>query len=425
MMNKSHVIRKIFTSILLTLLFFLSIAPIAYAASSQWISKGTTTEKVIAITIDDGSDGGSYSKILQVLDKHNVKATFFLTGSAAEKRPSIIRQTINEGHEIGNHSYNHPEFTKVSNNEMRSQLSRTETIIKNITGKSTKPYFRAPYGSTNQNVLTTVGNAGYAYTFHWTIDTLDWTGNSANTIYNRVMNGLQPGAIILMHTGAATNTVAALDRLIPAIKNKGYKFVKISQLMNYKPSPTTPTIPVTGGSTYTVRSGDTLSTIARRYNTTVLKIAQANNIQNVNVIRVGQVLKIPGTTPVPKPTPTPTPTKPSPTTKTYTVKSGDTLYVIARNYNTTVSKIAQANNIKNINIIRVGQVLKIPGTVANTPAPKPAPKPTPTIKTYTVKSGDSLYAIARKHNTTVAKLASVNNIKNVNLIQVGQVLKIQ
>lgn len=172
---------------------------------------------------------------------------------------------------------------------MKSQLSRTETIVKNITGKSTKPYFRAPYGATNQNVLNTVGNAGYTYTFHWTIDTLDWTGNSATTIYNRVMNSLQPGAIVLMHTGAATNTVAALERLIPAIKNKGYKFVTISQLMNRKP---TPTVPVTGGSTYTVRAGDTLSTIARRYNTTVSKIAQANNIKNVNLIRVGQVLKI-------------------------------------------------------------------------------------------------------------------------------------
>ena len=410
-MKKSHIIRKLLTSILVSLLFLLTVVPNAYAASSQWISKGNTNEKVIALTIDDGSDGGSYAKILDVLAKHNVKATFFLTGSAAEKRPSIIRQTVNQGHEIGNHSYNHPDFTKVSTTEMKSQLSRTETIVKNITGKSTKPYFRAPYGATNQNVLNTVGNAGYTYTFHWTIDTLDWTGNSATTIYNRVMNGLQPGAIVLMHTGAATNTVAALERLIPAIKNKGYKFVTISQLMNRKP---TSTVPVTGGSTYTVRAGDTLSTIARRYNTTVSKIAQANNIKNVNVIRVGQVLKIPGTTPAPKPTPTPTP-------GTYTVKAGDTLYVIARKYNTTVSKIAQANNIKNVNLIRVGQVLKIPGTVATTPAPKPSP----TVKTYTVKSGDTLYSIARKYNTTVSRLATANNIKNVNLIRVGQVLKIQ
>ncbi len=435
MMKKTYPIRHFLSVALITLLFFLSIAPTASAASSQWISRGNTNEKVIALTIDDGSDGGSYSRILQVLDKHNVKATFFLTGSAAERHPSLIRQTVNSGHDIGNHSYSHPEFTKISTSAMRSQLSRTETIIRNITGRTTKPYFRAPYGAVNQTVLNTVGNEGYAYTFHWTIDTLDWTGNSATTIYNRVMNGLQPGAIVLMHTGAATNTVAALDRMIPTIKSRGYRFVTISQMMNRKPapvSPTKPTVPVTGGSTYTVRPGDTLYAIARRYNTTVTRIAQANNIRNVNLIRVGQVLRIPGTTttPAPKPAPTkPAPTKPAPTTRTYTVRRGDTLSAIARRFNTTVSKLAQANNIRNVNLIRVGQVLRIPGTVASTPAPKPAPKPAPakpapSVRTYTVRRGDTLYAIARRYNTTVSRLASANNIKNVNLIRVGQVLKI-
>lgn len=106
----------------------------------------------------------------------------------------------------------------------------------------------------------------------------------------------------------------------------------------------------------------------------------------------------------------------APTGITYTVKKGDTLYFIARKYSTTVSKLAQANNIKNINLIRVGQVLKLPGTAT----PKPAP-----VRTYTVKRGDTLYSIARKYNTTVTKIAQTNNIKNVNVIRVGQVLKIQ
>lgn len=231
------------------------------------------------------------------------------------------------------------------------------------------------------------------------------------------MNGLQPGAIVLMHAGyGAVNTPAALDRLIPAIKNKGYRFVTISQLMK---RPSTPTVPTTG-TTYTVRAGDTLYAIARRYNTTVAKIAQANNIKNINLIRVGQVLRIPGTTTTPAPTPKPTPPT---TTRTYTVKSGDTLYAIARRYNTTVAKIAQANNIKNVNLIRVGQVLKIPGTTA-TPAPKPSTTQKPTVKTYSVKRGDTLYAIAKKYKTTVSRLAQLNNIKNINLIRIGQVLRI-
>jgi peptidoglycan/xylan/chitin deacetylase (PgdA/CDA1 family) len=339
--------RRVTILALVVLFFFLLIAPMAHAAPSTWISRRNTSERVVALTIDDGSDGANYAKILEILDKHNVKATFFLTGAGANAHPQMVRNTVAKGHDIGNHSYNHPDFTKISTNEMRNQLTRTETTIRNITGRSTKPYFRAPYGSTNSTVLRTVGDAGYSYTFHWTIDTLDWTGNSATTIYNRVMNGLQPGAIILMHTGrGASGTPAALDRFIPAIKSRGYRFVTISQLMNRPAPPATST-------TYTVRAGDTLYSIARRYNTTVTSIAQENNIRNVNLIRVGQRLTIPGrAVSVPQPPPAPAP-------RTYTVKRGDTLYSIARRYNTTVSRLAQVNNIRNVNLIRVGQRLVI------------------------------------------------------------------
>lgn len=407
-MKKPIRIRRFFTLAFVALLLFLAAAPISLAAPSTWLREGNTSERVIALTIDDGSDGGNYARILDILDKHNVKATFFLTGNGAEAHPQRIRDTVAKGHELANHSYNHPDFTKISAAEMRNQLNRTENIVRNLTGRSTKPYFRAPFGATNSTVLNTVGDAGYTYTFHWSIDTLDWTGNSANDIYNRVLNNLSPGGIILMHTGAgASGTPAALDRFIPAVKSIGYRFVTISQLLGRSPSaPTT-------GATYTVRAGDTLYSIARRHNTTVSRIASANNISNVNLIRVGQVLRIPGTSSTPAPTP-------APTTRTYTVRAGDTLYSIARRYGTTVSRIAAANNISNVNLIRVGQVLRIPGTSST-----PAPAPTPTVRTYTVRRGDTLYSIARRYNTTVSRLASANNIRNVNLIRVGQVLRIQ
>ncbi len=396
------------TLLTLSLLFSFLFVPSAEAASSIWLSKGTTQEKTVALTIDDGSDGANYARILSVLDKHNVKATFFLTGSGAEHHPQLIKNTVSKGHGIGNHSYNHPNFTQLSSTDMINQLNRTETIVKNLTGKSTKPYFRAPYGSTNNSVLNTVGNAGYTYTFHWTIDTLDWTGNSATTIYNRVMNNIVPGAIVLMHTGAgASGTVEALDRMIPALKNRGYRFVTIAQLLKH---PTSPTLPSTG-STYTVRSGDTLYAIARRFNTTISKLAQLNNITNVNLIRVGQVLRISETSGGGTTTP------PS-TIVTYTIKSGDTLYALARRFNTTVTKIAQTNHITNIHLIRVGQVLRIAETTSGTTSP-----PT-TVKNYTVRTGDTLYAIANRYQTTILRIAQLNNISNVNLIRVGQVLQI-
>ncbi|AZP05789.1 MAG TPA: LysM peptidoglycan-binding domain-containing protein [Candidatus Jeotgalibaca pullicola] len=404
--------RRAFFSIFLSFLMtFLLIAPSVHAASSQFIIKGSTSEKIVALTFDDGSDGTNFNKILDILTKNNVKATFFLTGAGANNHPQIIKKAVSSGHDIGNHSFDHPDFTTISTSEMTSQLSRTETIVKNLTNKSTKPFFRAPYGATNASTLSTVGNAGYTYTLHWTIDSIDWTGNSSTDITNRVLNNIVPGSIILMHTGAgASGTPSALEKIIPSLKNMGYRFVTISQLLGITGNPT---LPNTGQATYTVRSGDTLYAIALRFNSTVQQLTQLNSITNPNLIRVGQVLKVPGGS-----TPT-TPTAPTAPTTTYTVKSGDTLYAIALRYNTTVQKLVQLNNIANSNLIRVGQVLKISNSGGGNSSTPPA------TTTYTVKSGDTLYAIALRYNTTVQQLVSWNKISNPNLIRVGQQLRVR
>lgn len=170
------------------------------------------------------------------------------------------------------------------------------------------------------------------------------------------------------------------------------------------------TLPTTRGTSYTVKSGDTLYAIALRYGASVAQLASANNITNTNLIRVGQVLRIPGTSGGPVTPP------PATGTTNYTVKAGDTLYAIALRFNTTTAKIASANNITNVNLIRVGQVLKIPSSQT-----VPQPPPATTVR-YTVKLGDTLYAIAIRYNTTVQRIVSANGLANANLIRVGQVL---
>ncbi|WP_211654735.1 LysM peptidoglycan-binding domain-containing protein [Planococcus alpniumensis] len=380
----------------LLLFSLLSFTGQADAAASTYVTKGNTTSKVVALTFDDGSDGTNINKILDILKTNNVKATFFLTGSGINHHPSWIRNIANAGHQVGNHSYSHPDFTKISIAAMQSELARTETAYKNVTGKSTKPIFRAPFGASNATVLKGVGDAGYTHTIQWNIDTIDWRGLSSTEITNKVVNNIVPGSIVLMHTGAgASGTPGALPGMISKLKAKGYKFVTVSELLK---------LPPTSGATYTVKAGDTLYSIAKKYNVTVAALAKANNITNYNLIRVGQVLVIPGTT---------APTPPPSTTVKYTVKAGDTLYSIASKYNTTVAAIASANKITNTNLISVGQVLIIPV--------KQAPPPVTTVK-YTVKAGDTLYSIARKYNTTVTAIAKANNITNVNAIRVGQVL---
>ncbi|WP_214828680.1 LysM peptidoglycan-binding domain-containing protein [Exiguobacterium algae] len=390
----SRVVR-VFMALLILLGTFVVAPRSVAAASSTFITSVNTTSKIVALTFDDGADGANTNKILDILTKYNVKATFFLTGSGANHHPQYIKNIAAKGHQLGNHSYSHPYFTQLSTTQMKSELDRTESLIKSLTGKTTKPIFRAPYGAVNNTVLSGVGAAGYSYTIQWNIDTVDWKGVSASQINTKVQSNIKPGSIVLMHTGAgAPGTPLALPTMISQLKAKGYQFVTISQLLAYQSNST--------AKTYTVKSGDTLYGIARTYGVSVSALASANNITNTNLIYVGQVLVIPGTT-----------TPPASTT-TYTVKSGDTLYKIAASYNTTVSKIASANNITNVNLIYVGQVLTIPGTTT----------PPASTTTYTVKSGDTLYKIAASYNTTVSKIASANNITNVNLIYVGQTLTI-
>ncbi|MCK9445214.1 MAG: LysM domain-containing protein, partial [Tissierellaceae bacterium] len=166
----------------------------------------------------------------------------------------------------------------------------------------------------------------------------------------------------------------------------------------------------TGSFPYTIKSGDTLYKLAQTYNTTVDAIMKINPGINPNNLQVGQVICIPGTAPPP---PTTCPTG----TFSYTIKSGDTLYNLAIRYNTTVEAIMRVNPGINPNNLQVGQVICIPGTAP----PPPTTCPTGTFS-YTIKSGDTLYNLAIRYNTTVEAIMRVNPGINPNNLQVGQVI---
>lgn len=153
---------------------------------------------------------------------------------------------------------------------------------------------------------------------------------------------------------------------------------------------------------YTVVYGDTLSELSLRFNTTVQKLVEINNITNPNLIYVGQVLVIPDIETIKK-------------RISYTVKRGDTLSIIAKTYNTAVQSIVELNNIQNPNLIFTGQNLIIETNLS---------KSTTSYITYTVKRGNTLWGISRRYNTTVSAIVSLNNIKNPNLIYTGQIIKI-
>lgn len=400
-MVKTFKLVKIIAALVASLLVMVSLTLPVFAAPSQAVYQVNTNTKVVAFTFDDGSDGGHINEILAILAKNNIKATFFLTGAATQQHPNLIRNIVNQGHEIGNHSFNHPDFNKISATQMKDQLNRTETIVKNATGKSTKPLFRPPFGASRTAVLNAVGEIGYTKTIMWTIDTVDWRGDSAATMTHKVVNNIVPGAIVLMHTGQDTFTPEALPGMISKLKSLGYKFVTVSQLLTYQGSSTS-------GKTHTVKAGETLYSIAVRYGVTVQQFVTVNRLVNPNLIRIGQVLTIPGAGG----------TTPPPTSITrHTVRSGETLYAIALKYGVTVQQLAATNKISNPNLIRVGQVLTIPTRSQTTP-------PSAVTVKHTVKAGETLYRIAQRYNTTVLAIARANNIANLNLIREGQVLTI-
>jgi peptidoglycan/xylan/chitin deacetylase (PgdA/CDA1 family) len=199
-------------------------------ASSKIITNGSVQNKEIALTFDAGSDAIGIG-ILDVLKKHHVKATFFLTGGWADKFPSYAKRIALEGHDIGNHTYSHPDAVKTNSNILSQDIIKAEEAIKRATGITPRPFFRFPFGSYNADALKTVGGAGYPYSIQWTIDTIDWQQPSAEVIVSRIQSGASNGDIILMHIGGI-NTPAAVDKVIPILKEMGYNLVTLTELLD-------------------------------------------------------------------------------------------------------------------------------------------------------------------------------------------------
>lgn len=198
--------------------------------TSRLIAKGNPYNKQIAFTYDCGFEYGSTPQILNILNKHGVKATFFITGSWAEKFPQLAKRIAYEGHEVGNHSYNHPDMRKIPYFKIKESIIKTEEIIKKTININPRPLFREPYGAFNDRVLRAVGEAGYRYSIYWSIDTLDWQQPQPQVIVNRILNKVTDGDIVLMHVHGKS-TAAASDAAIKILKESGYKFVTISQLL--------------------------------------------------------------------------------------------------------------------------------------------------------------------------------------------------
>lgn len=195
------------------------------------INKFKSSKPKIALTFDDGHKYAS--QINKKLNKYGVKATFFLCGCYIEKNLDIYREIYKAGHEIGNHSYNHPHMTDLSESDILTELSRTQELIKKIASTANRSkLFRFPYGTHDEALTHFIEEQGYT-PVAWTIDSDDWTGISASEICNNILssNYLTDRTIILMHT-SGEHTAEALDLIIPALKKQRYKIVHVSDLLS-------------------------------------------------------------------------------------------------------------------------------------------------------------------------------------------------
>lgn len=192
--------------------------------------KNDATKKV-ALTFDDGPNTQSTMRLLHILEQEQVEATFFVLGQMVTAHPAAAAAIVEQGHEIANHSYSHPDLTRLSNEAIRNEVKKTDEAIFRTTGVLPQT-FRAPYGAVTQDVIKQVGLP----MIHWEVDSLDWQLRDPQAISSKVLAEVRPGSIILMHD-IHESSIDAVPAILSGLREKGYEFVTITTLLSEEQQP--------------------------------------------------------------------------------------------------------------------------------------------------------------------------------------------
>ena len=191
-----------------------------------------TTEKVLYLTFDAGFENGNTPIILDALKKHSAPATFFVVGTYIESNPDLIKRMEKEGHIVGNHTYHHPDMTKLSSlSAFEKELKDVENAYTNVTGKEMTKFYRPPQGKYNENNLQMAKELGY-HTFFWSLAYVDWQENNQPTkeeAFDKLLTRVHPGAIVLLHSTSKTNG-EILDELLTKWEEMGYQFKSLDSI---------------------------------------------------------------------------------------------------------------------------------------------------------------------------------------------------
>lgn len=207
---------------------------VASAAPASVVYNGPGDRRQIALTFDDNYVVAQSLATLRALAKHEVPATLFLIGAAISGTPAVNNEIVKGMQrglfEVGDHSWSHPQLTKLSAAAMAQQIGGGTDAFRAATGARTVPLFRPPYGATNSQVAAVAGTKGFRYLVMWDIDPRDWEGRSASWIANHVISRAHNGAIVVMHLTAA-HTAEAIPTIVSTLRAKGYEFVTVSTML--------------------------------------------------------------------------------------------------------------------------------------------------------------------------------------------------
>jgi peptidoglycan/xylan/chitin deacetylase (PgdA/CDA1 family) len=203
---------------------------------SQRVSwRARTKEPRIALTFDDGPNRDVTPKLLEVLNKHGIRASFFLIGRHLENNISLARELVEAGHEVGNHTYSHPVLWRLADTQINQEIARTDELLKGLDGAVPR-FLRPPMGMFSKRILNLIEGAGY-HTVVGDVYPRDSHLPGKNKIVERTMSRVTNGSIIILHDGGNSGhvdrgqTLWAVERMIPKLKDRGFQFVTLSKLL--------------------------------------------------------------------------------------------------------------------------------------------------------------------------------------------------
>jgi peptidoglycan/xylan/chitin deacetylase (PgdA/CDA1 family) len=213
-------------SLLIIMIFTMNVQAFAVENRGRVIDPN---KPMVALTFDDGPS--KYTpRIIDVLNEYNSKGTFFVVGESIKRNKEILIEMIKDGHEIGNHSYNHKDLTSITEEELYRQIVGTDDLLEIYTGHRTT-IMRPPYGSNNEETNKNINKP----IILWSVDTLDWKNRNAEIVKNNILNNVKDGDIVLMHD-LYESTAQAAEMVIPELIKRGYQLVTVSELTQYRDS---------------------------------------------------------------------------------------------------------------------------------------------------------------------------------------------